>query len=107
MTMPDPDLHVPPSEIELAQLLTAVSAALGPSAALVLRRLACERDWLRDDWDAVRRSWEHAFPDRPWGACPREQRAVGLLISLQVEVNWLRAALAGEPAQRKPGPENA
>ncbi len=55
MTMPDPDLHVPPSEIELAQLLTAVSAALGPSAALVLRRLkwhVAEHNRIKASWDS-------------------------------------------------------
>ena len=47
MNPDDADLTNPPSDIELAQLLNAVRATLGPSSALVLRRLAFERDRLR------------------------------------------------------------
>jgi hypothetical protein len=41
-------------------------------------------------WSEVREMYEHQFPDRPWGACPPEQRTGMLLSKLTHKLEGLR-----------------
>ncbi len=45
-------------------------------------------------WEDIRLSYERAFPDRPWGECPRHQRASMLVYRLRTERDTARDQIA-------------
>ncbi len=46
------------------------------------------------DWEDVRKSYEHSFPDRPWGECPRHQRVAMLVCHLRRRLDELSSVQA-------------
>lgn len=65
-------------------------------------KLTAENERLTDAFARIKEGYEHAFPDRPWGASPNYQRTLMLLNELTAENERLRAALQNiEPESKK------